>query len=365
LNLAPELRKFLLVVPASGNQLISYFLSGPIMRPNTVSRRRRVICRGAFTLVELLVVIAIIGVLIALLLPAVQAAREAARRTQCNNNLKQMGLALQNHLSAQKEFPTGGTEPWHDQGAADVRFGKGYGWMVQILPYVENETLRSISKGYGAGDRQRDLVVRGTPVGMYFCPSRRVNIVRTLPASAEDCSKGCALNDYAAATPANITNVVDWNKPIDHNFQFWQGVAHIDNASAFTRGKSYFGVITRTYVSEPCNDKDITDGMSNTMAIGEKRLFINRYEVGDWHDDIGWTDGWDPDIIRYTGYQPGPDQVEDPGVPDPGFYFGSAHSAGINVVFADGHVTLINYDIDRAMFNALGHRSDGIEVTLN
>jgi prepilin-type N-terminal cleavage/methylation domain-containing protein len=150
-----------------------------------------------FTLVELLVVIAIIGVLIALLLPAVQAAREAARRTQCLNNLKQMGLALQNHNSALGEYPTGGSEPWHDQGAADSRFGKGYGWMVQILPYVENETLRSISKGYGAGDRARDLQVRKTPVAMYFCPSRRTGLVRIAPASAEDCSKGCALNDYA------------------------------------------------------------------------------------------------------------------------------------------------------------------------
>ena len=78
--------------------------------------------------------------------------------------------------------------------------------MVQILPYVENETLRNISKGYGAGDRQRDLEVRKTPVPMYFCPSRRQNIVRVVPASAEDCSKGCALNDYASATPCQQLN---------------------------------------------------------------------------------------------------------------------------------------------------------------
>ncbi len=129
-------------------------------RPFSTARRR------AFTLVELLVVIAIIGVLVALLLPAVQAAREAARRSQCTNNLKQMGLALQNHVSALGVFPQGGTDPWHDEGT--TKFDKGYGWMVQILPYVENATLRDISKGYGAGDRQRDLQVRadsGQPAG--------------------------------------------------------------------------------------------------------------------------------------------------------------------------------------------------------
>jgi prepilin-type N-terminal cleavage/methylation domain-containing protein len=109
-----------------------------------------------FTLVELLVVIAIIGILVALLLPAIQAAREAARRTQCVNKLRQMGVALLNHESTKGEFPTGGTEPWHNEGDETVIYGKGYGWMVQILPYVENAALRDISKGYGAGDKQRD-----------------------------------------------------------------------------------------------------------------------------------------------------------------------------------------------------------------
>ncbi len=109
--------------------------------------------RFGFTLVELLVVIAIIGILIALLLPAVQAARESARRMTCTNQLKQMGLAALNFESTTGAFPTGGTEPWHDDGADSVRYGKGYGWMVQILPYVENTALQNISKGYGAGDQ--------------------------------------------------------------------------------------------------------------------------------------------------------------------------------------------------------------------
>lgn len=324
--------------------------------------------RLAFTLVELLVVIAIIGVLVALLLPAIQAAREAARRTQCVNKLRQMGVALLNHENARGEFPTGGTEPWHDQGDETVLYSKGYGWMVQILPYVENAALRDISKGYGAGDKKRDQVVRGTPVSLYFCPSKRSNVVRVLRRSAEDCSRGCALNDYAGATPANV---FDPNRPY-HEPWFWQGVTHGDVVRGSKRiirygiqeyPVQYQGVIARTGMGPACKSKDITDGSSNTMAIGEKRLYTNRYEIGDWHDDIGWTDGWDPDIMRYTGYQPGPD-LEQPRRQPTGFgyHFGSSHAAVFNAVFADGHVTQIEYDVDLGVFNAMGNREDGLVV---
>jgi prepilin-type N-terminal cleavage/methylation domain-containing protein/prepilin-type processing-associated H-X9-DG protein len=313
--------------------------------------------RPAFTLVELLVVIAIIAILVTLLLPAVQAAREAARRTQCFNNLKQIGLGILNYNSARSEFPTGGTEPWHDQGDATSLYGKGYGWMVQILPYVEDTALQNISKGYGEGDRALDLMVRRTPVSLYFCPSRRENVVRIIPTSAEDCGQGCALNDYAGATPTNELNP----QSPSHEPWFWQGVTH----GTVVPGKKYRGVIARTIASSACRDKDITDGHSKTIVAGEKRVYTNRYSLGDWHDDIGWTDGWDPDIMRYTGYRPGPDIAQ--GAPsDPGgnigYHFGAAHRSGFNTVFADGHVTQIPYEIDLVTFNAMGHRSDGLTI---
>ncbi|MEQ8846706.1 DUF1559 domain-containing protein [Botrimarina sp.] len=326
-----------------------------------------------FTLVELLVVIAIIGILVALLLPAVQAARESARRTTCVNQLKQIGLASLNYESVHGEFPNGGTEPWHDDGADGARFGAGYGWQVQILPYVENTALQAISKGYGAGDEARDRAVRATPVSLYNCPSRRgVTIVyeQSTGAPVNGCEEGCALSDYAAATPANQ---LDPNR-LSHEPWFWQGLTQGDVVAASQsqfnyRGKKYspdyLGVITRKIMSRPSKPAHITDGLSKTVMIGEKRLHTDLYEVGAPYDDIGWTDGWDFDTVRYTGYQPGPDVPEPQANPIPadlrgyGYHFGSAHTSAFNACFADGHVQPIQYDIDILLFNALGDRADG------
>lgn len=340
--------------------------------------------QSAFTLVELLVVIAIIGVLIALLLPAVQAARESARRSTCVNQLKQMGLAMLNHESSVSEFPTGGSEPWHDAGPESVAFGKGYGWMVQILPYVENAALQNISKGYGEGDKERDQIVRAIPVSLYNCPSKRGPTVsfNGTAAQPDACEQGCALTDYAASTPANILDL----DRLSHEPWFWQGVTHgdviagRDNQVRFNGQRypvSYQGVIVRTGMADPCQPRHISDGLSNTMAVGEKRLYINLYEEGAPFDDIGWTDGWDPDIIRYTGYQPGSDvpgpstqadigsfEQNNPDLAGYGYHFGSTHPSGFNAVFADGHVTFVNFDIDVVVFNAMGDRQDGLTVGL-
>jgi prepilin-type N-terminal cleavage/methylation domain-containing protein len=324
--------------------------------------------RSAFTLVELLVVIAIIGVLVALLLPAIQAAREAARRTQCINNLRQIGLAALNYNDARKEFPTGGTEPWHDEGQKTAIYGAGYGWMVEILPFVEDTALQDVSKGYGSGDQKRDQQVRGTPVPLYYCPSRgRQNHIRSGGGCENNVNGtvyGCALNDYAGATPAN-----DPTKLNAFEQWFWTagpGGPDIRHGHP-PANRPFQGVFVRKLSTQPTRDKDIKDGHSKTMMAAEKRVYSNRYEVGDWHDDIGWTDGWDPDIMRYTGIAPDVDiNSSTPGNPGGaiGYHFGSAHTSAMHGVFADGRVTSISYDINVVVFNSMGNRKDGMTITI-
>jgi prepilin-type N-terminal cleavage/methylation domain-containing protein len=138
-------------------------------------RLRSIHSRG-FTLVELLVVIAIIGVLVALLLPAVQAAREAARRSQCKNNLKQIALGCLNHENAHKFLPSGG---WSFKWMGDPDWGFGYkqcgGWIYAVAPYLESANVTYLGKGMGQTDAKKAVLAEqaGTPIAVFNCPTRR------------------------------------------------------------------------------------------------------------------------------------------------------------------------------------------------
>ena len=283
-----------------------------------------------FTLVELLVVIAIIGILVALLLPAIQAAREAARRTECVNHLKQMGIALHNHHDTLKRFPTGGTIPW-DWNNRFVPLDIGPGWAYQLLPFLEQNELWQEPSTY-------EVESSGLPI--WFCPSRR----------APSFQANRALMDYASATPGD--SVGSWD-------QFWYG-----ETWTVPQNAPYRGLIVRSGFGRKTTFGSLVDGSSNILALGEKMLRIHFYETGDWHDDRGWTDGWDPDIIRYTAFPPFPDNepATAPDGQDVGYHFGSAHPAGLNALLGDGSVKTISFTIDPTVFNHLGHRSDGAEI---
>jgi prepilin-type N-terminal cleavage/methylation domain-containing protein len=292
--------------------------------------------RRAFTLVELLVVIAIIGILVALLLPAVQSARESARRAQCFNNLKQIGIAIHNHHSQLMRFPTGGGYPWPALTDNWDKFPNQIpGWPYQIMLYMEHEDF------YLMTDKSK---VWNTHIDHFFCPSRR------RPTRQGDRS----LMDYASSTPADAPN--SWD-------QFWYG-----STWALPTTGHYNGIIVRSGDNSHISTfGSITDGSSNTLMAGEKWLNQLNYDQGDWHDDRGWTDGWDPDIVRYTGFAPMRDAPDNKWpankvIIDPGYHFGSAHPTGFNVLLGDGSVRPLSYTIDPVLFNNLGHRSDGAEI---
>lgn len=279
--------------------------------------------RSGFTLIELLVVIAIIAVLIGLLVPAVQKVREAAARMQCGNNLKQMGLAMHNHNDALGRLPDGGTIPWSNSLTSEA------GWAYQILPYIEQDNTA----------KQAYATAANVGIKMYFCPSRR-------PVTYYN---GHALMDYAAATPADAPN--SWD-------QFWYG-----NTWGVPTGVVYRGMIVRKGTSSgKVTLANIPDGTSNTLLVSEKQLNPANYAAGDWHDDCGWIDGWDPDTMRYTGFQPAPDRSYGP---NGGYVFGSTHPSGIQALMGDGSVRTIPYSINLTVFNYLGNRMDGQVVTID
>jgi prepilin-type N-terminal cleavage/methylation domain-containing protein len=286
----------------------------------------------AFTLIELLIVIAIVAILVGMLLPAVQKIREAANRIHCQNNLKQMGLACQTFHDSLGQFPKGGIWPWTnwDQfpgtGPWSAPNDQPLNWHFQILPYLEQDAIARITN---------TTTLRGTVVPGYGCPSRRSQ----MPCPAQS---GRVLADYAAATPANF---------IGDAYRFWQGSVFATPVNGW-----YDGVITRAHVAPArVTATMITDGLSNTLLIGEKWINATKYQSGDWSDDCGWADGWDPDVIRFTMYSP----IPDINLSGTGYEFGSAHPAGMNAVFADGSVHLIRFTIPADTFNRLGHRADG------
>jgi prepilin-type N-terminal cleavage/methylation domain-containing protein/prepilin-type processing-associated H-X9-DG protein len=278
---------------------------------------------NAFTLVELLVVIAIIGVLVALLLPAIQQSREAARRAQCVNNLRQHGLALSMYHEREETFPPAVTD---DNGGSTQL----HTWAVLILPYVEQSGLYTIYDFPAGQDAAVNRPVVSTPLSIYSCPS-----------SDDAYYEGdghYAKGDYA---------VVSGTQPADNG------------GPMFPQSKVKF--------------KDITDGLSNTLLVGEL-----------YYHNLGWGRG---SAAGTTGGGGGSGAAFSRGVSrwwscnspcaEPGlnpadtdcnnhcerrFQFSSPHGDGVHFVYCDGHTEFISDSIDSAALKALTTIASG-EIT--
>jgi prepilin-type N-terminal cleavage/methylation domain-containing protein len=312
--------------------------------------------RRGFTLVELLVVIAIIGVLVGLLLPAIQAARESARRMQCANHLKQIATASHLLLDAHRYFPTAGRGPWPEiTVVGDVLASPGaqeVGWAYQILPYLELKNIQEIRSTLPSGQWRAQLVellVGSQGVPFYFCPSRR-------SPSTQEVKQGIFryLMDYASTVPTNRN--LDQIPEFDWG-EFWCGAEPTSKNKDSTFICTALGIIARSpRYGKATRPDQVTDGLSQTMMYGEKWLNPSQYQTGSWHDDRGWTDGYDPDITRSTAQPPRPDDlVEDE---NEGFAMGGAHPAGMNTAFGDGSIHFVTFDVDPVTFNRWGNRQD-------
>jgi prepilin-type N-terminal cleavage/methylation domain-containing protein len=304
---------------------------------------------GGFTLVELLVVIAIVGILIALVLPAVQATRESARRIQCVNHLKQIGLACLNHHQACGGLPTGG------RGAAVNRTWVGghpaklstqtWSWGYQILPYLEYLALYENSS---------DSLVVATPISNYFCPSRRPP---TVLAGGYWASYNTprAQSDYAGNSGSSTVGQ-----------DFGLGLY----------GKGFDGVIVEQAMPI-VRLKHITDGTSKTLLVGEKRMNI-KYCMTDQQpdDNDGYVGGFQDDVVRFAASA----SPWGPLIPEPDFYgppygttplqpgiteFGSSHPGVAQFVLCDGSVQAIAFTIDPPAFVHWAVRNDGQSAQLS
>ncbi len=311
-----------------------------------------------FTLVELLVVIAIIGILIALLLPAIQAAREASRRMQCRNNLKQIGTACLSHLDRQKHYPIGGWG-WHWVGDPDRGYGKSQpgGWIYNILPGLEQGKLHDQGKGLSAVMKRRyaNIMVH-TPLVLMMCPSRRPASLFPKPSdgtfvafNADDNSATdnvVARGDYAACCGT---------QPYD---EFSEGPPAIPVPSGYPwptvndpASNQYMnGVIHMLFMTK---SSDVTRGSSHTIMAGERYLNPDAFFTGtDTSDNESVYTGQNNDNYRTTNDVP---QRIQKGLTNTQL-FGSTHVAAVHFVFCDGSVHGISYEVDKNAYMSAGAR---------
>jgi prepilin-type N-terminal cleavage/methylation domain-containing protein/prepilin-type processing-associated H-X9-DG protein len=351
------------------------------MNTNIRNGRRR-----AFTLVELLVVIAIIGVLVALLLPAVQAAREAARRMSCSNNLKNLGLAVLNFHDVKKHFPIS-INQWREDRTVNCASSStithdvagvppagtppqgqnGKGWIVDVLPQIEQPAMHDIivqnytgafgiNGPFGNGLGKPVLSdTMATQLAIFTCPSDNSAIPSTSQyywpnrLTATTSYKGCIGDSLLSSDAVPCSTSVD-------------PPATVDSGSPDTHSTmSNNGIFQRTSVYSPLNLKSVTDGTSNTFMVGENVVAMD-YHSAAYFADGDWATCSIP--INYLPLHLQPADFKDGNISKSVRGFKSLHPGGAQFVMADGSVHFIQESIDTFSYRALSTREGGEVATM-
>jgi prepilin-type N-terminal cleavage/methylation domain-containing protein len=292
-----------------------------------------------FTLVELLVVIAIIGILVALLLPAIQMAREAARRTSCSNNMKQIGLGLHMYHDTFGRLPAGWQARDLDGHQADDWLGQpGWGWAAAILPYVEQDALADgvIQFELPITEHENETA-RETIVKLYRCASDIGDDRFELEADdhAHGHSHAAQAHDhehYVLAT-ANYVGVFGFHDPHD----VYEHGHQADGAFVHNQWFSF---------------RDFLDGTSETLIVGER---TSKLSYSTWVGAVHGGEHGPARVVGVSKFPPNSDFDEETAVHN----FSSLHPAGTQFVAADGSVKLIHESIDAAVYHALCTRAGG------
>jgi prepilin-type N-terminal cleavage/methylation domain-containing protein/prepilin-type processing-associated H-X9-DG protein len=339
-------------------------MSEDFMSPSTPTQSRKQ--PYAFTLVELLVVIAIIGILIALLLPAIQAAREAARNMECINHLKQIGTAVLNHEQSQKTYPTGG---WGYNWVGDADLGYGLrqpgGFWYNILPWMELKNIHDMSKGdpKSPDTMQRAAHMLAQPMGVFNCPSRRPPVLNPVNPTYDS-----MVNAARATTAGNVWYHGDYKANAGATFLPWGGGpaswADAQAGNGFNAGVQ--GSSGIAYQRSLIKLKDVVDGTAHTYLAGEKFQNPDMYFSGlDYSDDQPYLAADDYDIYGWGNIEPMRDrrnmyfQAATP--------FGGKHPFTFNMVMCDGSVSPVSYEfvknsttgaIDLKLFRSICSRND-------